>query len=85
MAHSIDYKKTARAELALLPQETHKRVIKAISKLADDPRPSGCVKLKGSGLYRIRVGDYRIIYDIQDDALVILVVKVGHRGDVYSG
>ncbi|MDJ0899633.1 MAG: type II toxin-antitoxin system RelE/ParE family toxin [Xenococcus sp. MO_188.B8] len=55
-----------------------------IDALATEPRPEGVVKLKGEeNLYRIRVGDYRVIYNVQDDRLLVLVVKVGHRGDVY--
>jgi mRNA interferase RelE/StbE len=60
------------------------RLRRAIDSLADSPRPSGCVKLSGSAdLYRLRVGDYRIIYQIRDAVLVVLVVEIGHRRDVY--
>ena len=51
--------------------------------LADNPRPPGSIKLKGEDSYRIRVGDYRIIYTIQDDRLIVLVIEVGHRRDIY--
>ena len=52
--------------------------------LAGDPRPNGCRKLSGSEEYRIRVGDYRVLYEIEDAVLRILVVRVGHRRDVYE-
>jgi mRNA interferase RelE/StbE len=60
-------------------------VQEAIDSLVDDPRPEGCTKLKGAeNLYRIRVGkNYRIIYEIQDRQLIVIVVKVGHRREVY--
>lgn len=60
------------------------RIASAIDALADDPRPSGCKKLVGSEhTYRIRVGDYRIVYDIQGAKLVVSVIRVRHRRDVY--
>jgi mRNA interferase RelE/StbE len=52
--------------------------------LSDDPRPSGCKKLKGRNAYRVRKGDYRIIYEILDSVLVIDVIAVGHRRDIYD-
>lgn len=86
MGHLIDYKKSAEAELDALPQVEHKRVLKAIQKLALNPRPVGCKKLKSKDdLYRIRVGDYRVIYEIHDNVLIVIVVKVGHRQSVYRG
>jgi mRNA interferase RelE/StbE len=61
------------------------QVIKtAIASLANDPRPSGCKKLKGEDAYRIRVGDYRVIYEIEDDKIIVIVVSVGHRKDIYK-
>ncbi len=54
-----------------------------IRSLADDPRPAGCEKLSGQERYRVRQGVYRIVYEIEDDKLTVLVVKVGHRRDVY--
>jgi mRNA interferase RelE/StbE len=54
-----------------------------IQSLANDPRPNGSIKLKGRNAYRIRQGDYRIIYEIRDKALVIIVVTVGHRREIY--
>ena len=59
------------------------RIVRLISDLADNPRPSGCKKLSGANRYRLRQGNYRIIYSIEDNNLVIHVVKVAHRKDVY--
>ncbi|MEM7699015.1 MAG: type II toxin-antitoxin system RelE/ParE family toxin [Verrucomicrobiota bacterium] len=60
------------------------RIIEAVELLADDPRPDGCTKLTGSErAYRIRVGNYRVIYEVFDDTVLIEVVRVGHRRDVY--
>lgn len=59
-------------------------ILEAIADLAEDPRPSGCKKLKGRDGYRIRTGNYRIIYEIFDTELIIDVVAVGHRKDIYE-
>ncbi len=77
--------KTARKQLALLPTYIHNKIIENISGLAVTPRPIGCKKLKGyKNSYRIRAGDYRIIYEVEDKILRILVIAVGHRKDVYE-
>ena len=69
-----------------LPEAVQKRIAAAARDLADEPRPRGCIKLKGEDdLWRIRVGDYRVVYTIEDDKLVVLVVRVAHRKDVYQG
>lgn len=73
----------AEKMLDKLPVAVAERLIKAIYKLADQPRPPKCVKLSGSDNYRIRVGDYRIIYSILDDVLVIEVLKIGNRREIY--
>ena len=83
MAHSIEIKKAARKVIAGLPRGDHARVIKAIAALADNPRPPGCKKLQGEELWRIRTGDIRILYEIHDDRLLVHVVRVGHRSEVY--
>ncbi len=63
----------------------HNKIIEDISSLAAAPRPAGCKKLKGyKNSYRIRAGDYRIIYEVEDKILRILVIAVGHRKDVYE-
>ena len=60
-----------------------KRILERIRTLAVDPRPAGCEKLSGQERYRIRQGDYRIIYEVEDARLIVLVVKVGHRREIY--
>jgi mRNA interferase RelE/StbE len=64
-------------------RKDRQRIVRRIESLAEEPRPSGCQKLSGRERYRIRKGRYRIIYGIEDTDLVVLVVKVGHRGSVY--
>ena len=67
-----------------LPRREQQRVRAAIDLLADNPRPPGCVAMTGEATaYRVRVGDYRIVYEVLDDRLVVQVVRVGHRRDVY--
>jgi mRNA interferase RelE/StbE len=68
---------------AISPKKDRQRIVGRISKLADNPRPPGCEKLSGQEKYRIRQGRYRIVYAIEDQDLIIYVVKVGHRKDVY--
>jgi len=86
MAYEIQFKSSAWKAFKKLQGETRGRVAEAIWALGDNPRPHGSVKLAGQrDLYRIRVGDYRVIYEIQEKALVVLIVKVGHRKDAYRG
>jgi len=76
---------TAQKELAALPKQIQKRIAAKIDSLQSDPRPPGIKALKnGAGRLRLRVGDYRVIYRIEDDRLLVLVVKVGHRKNVYQ-
>jgi len=72
----------AQKELDRLRGRTWERVRDAILALREDPRPRGCKKLK-TGAFRIRVGDYRVIYDVDDDSLAIEILRVKHRRDVY--
>lgn len=62
-----------------------RRVVERIERLAEEPRPRGCVKLAGGERYRVRQGRYRIVYEVRDAELVVLVVRVGDRRDVYRG
>ena len=70
---------------AISRKKDRQRIVQRIRQLADDPRPAGSQKLSGRDRYRIRQGPYRIVYAIEDDKLVVYVVKVGHRKDVYRG
>ena len=81
--YKIEIKKSAVKELNNLPSNDLKKIIQRIQNLADNPRPHDCKKLTGEEKYRIRSGDYRILYFIEDDIITIYVVKVGHRRDVY--
>ena len=75
---------TARRELLKLPAKIRVRVTDAIRGLQANPRPTGCKKLAGNAdYYRIRVGDYRVLYEIRDRVLLVLVIRVGHRREVY--
>ena len=79
----IYIKPTAVKEIESLPKKDRLRIIAKIKTLAENPRPSGCEKLSGEVIYRIRRGSYRLVYSIQDGAREVLIVKVGHRKDVY--
>lgn len=83
MSYAVLILRRAQKELADLPQDTYARVRDAIRNLSDDPRPPGCRKLTGRDGWRIRVGDCRVIYDVDDLAQQITVAHVGHRRDVY--
>lgn len=84
MAHSIELKRSARKALEALAREEHVRVLRAIVTLADNPRPAGCKKLHGEDLWRIRIGAIRIVYEIHDNRLLVYVVRIGHRSEVYK-
>ena len=73
----------AQKQLAKIPASDYKKVKQAILDLANDPRPARSKKLKGREGWRIRQGDYRVIYDIQDDQLIVIVLDVGNRKDIY--
>jgi mRNA interferase RelE/StbE len=76
-------KPTAVKELEALPAKDRRRMVPRIEGLASEPRPHGCEKLSGLEQYRVRQGDYRVVYGVDDDARVVIVVKIGHRRDVY--
>ncbi|MBN1165438.1 MAG: type II toxin-antitoxin system RelE/ParE family toxin [Candidatus Krumholzibacteriota bacterium] len=64
-------------------QKDRRRIVRRIRSLADDPRPRGCEKLSGKDRYRVRQGNYRIVYSIEDDKLIVLIIKVGDKKDIY--
>lgn len=82
--YNIVLTKTSQKQLDKLNEPLADSIIIAIEKLAYNPRPGGCKKLKGRSGYRIRVGDYRIIYEIIDHQLLITVIALGHRKDIYQ-
>ena len=82
--YSLSIKKTARKELeAVATKADRRRIIKRIESLADNPRPPGSQKLSGRERFRIRQGQYRILYSIEQRVLIVHVIKIGHRKDVY--
>ncbi len=84
MTYSVKLTPAAERQLRKLDAPARRRVQAAIDLLAENPRPPKAIQLLGgAGEYRVRTGDYRIIYEIEDDQLVVLVLKVGHRRDVY--
>jgi mRNA interferase RelE/StbE len=82
-SYALEIKKSAAKELADLPSKELARIIERIQSLAILPRPSGAEKLSGDDKYRIRQGDYRVLYEIDDDAHKVTIVKVAHRREVY--
>ncbi len=83
MPYQIRLPRRVEKELGKLPLLHQGQVLAAIRALAEAPRPSGCVKLIGRPGWRIRVGDYQVIYDIEDAVRIVTIVHVGHRGAVY--
>ena len=85
MIYEIIITKSIQKQLDNLPNNIQERVYDKISQLAKEPRPDGVVKLKGyDNEYRIRIGDYRLVYEIQDEQLIVLLVQCKHRRDVYK-
>ena len=82
-AYKVFFRKSVRKDLESIPKRDLKRILDEIASLATEPRPHGCEKLSGQQRYRIRQGRYRIVYGIEDDKLIVWIVKVGHRKDVY--
>jgi mRNA interferase RelE/StbE len=82
--YQIQITKTAQKQLDKLPDSVAGILIEAIHDLASTPRPHGCKKLKGRDGYRIRKGDFRIIYDIFDKELIVELISIGNRKDVYE-
>ena len=81
--YKIEVKKSAEKELRKIPQKELTKIIQLIGSLADEPYPSGCQKLTNQEKYRIRIGNYRVLYNIENDILTVFVVKVGHRKEIY--
>lgn len=84
MPYQVEITPAAKRQIKKLIEPVQLAIVERLEQLAINPRPPGSFKMQGAeSLYRIRVGDYRIIYEIQDRTLFVAVVKVGHRGDVY--
>ncbi len=85
MPYQVEFTPAARRQFRKLPSEAQRRLAPVIDALADDPRPAGSKKLAGpADLWRVRAGDFRVIYTIADEQLVVLVVRLGHRREVYE-
>ncbi|MBN4053657.1 type II toxin-antitoxin system RelE/ParE family toxin [Haliea sp. AH-315-K21] len=82
--YKITFKKPVAKDLRSIPKKDIKRILGQIDLLANDPRSEGCIKLSGQEQYRVRIGLYRIIYEIQNSKLIIQVVKIGHRSSIYK-
>jgi mRNA interferase RelE/StbE len=80
----LQFKRSVAKDLRTLPAKDVKKILKRIENLATNPRGEGCVKLTGKEYYRVRVGVYRVVYEIRDKELIILVINVGHRSSVYN-
>ena len=82
-SYRIEVRLSAVKELEAIPEKDLARVTARIQSLADNPRPPACEKLSGQERYRLRQGDYRIVYEVDDSRQAVTVVKVGHRREVY--
>jgi mRNA interferase RelE/StbE len=83
MTYSVSILRSAQKSLGSIPSAFQDRIVTAIRRLASNPRPPGVKKLAGRDAWRIRAGDYRVIYEIEDADLMILVVDIGHRREIY--
>jgi mRNA interferase RelE/StbE len=84
--YRVLFKPSADRALRKLPHDVQRRIVGEVAMLADDPQPAGVLKLTGDeNLWRVRIGDYRVVYEIHEDRLIVLVLRVAHRKDVYRG
>lgn len=83
MMYKVRVERKAQKKLSKIPEPYYSTLKTAILDLGNDPRPQGYIKLKGRAGFRIRVADYRIIYEIQDSILLVDVIDLGHRKDIY--
>ncbi|MFV1978445.1 MAG: type II toxin-antitoxin system RelE/ParE family toxin [Myxococcota bacterium] len=82
--YTVEWATKAIRELKTLAEQERRRILESVDKLGNDPRPRGCKKLHDKGsVYRIRIGEHRVLYQIQDAQLLVLVVRVGNRRDIY--
>jgi len=82
--YAVEFTASADKSLRRLPVVAQQRIVRAIERLTHDPRPSGALKLAGAdNAWRVRVGDYRVLYEVLDGRLLVLVIRIGHRKDIY--
>jgi mRNA interferase RelE/StbE len=84
MSYSITILRKAQKALANLPVNAYERVRDSIRELGNEPRPDGCRKLVGRSGWRIRIGDYRVIYEVDDQQKTVTILSIGHRRDIYK-
>lgn len=84
MPYQVQFWPSASREMKKLSGDIQRRLLTRIESLSIEPRPPGCSKLTGMDAYRIRVGDYRVVYEIHDSVLVVLVIRIAHRREVYD-
>ncbi len=85
MSYAIEWRPLARKQVRRLDVSARRRVLEAVDNLSSEPRPVGSVTVTGApGWRRIRIGGYRVVYEVQDDILVVLVLRVGSRGGIYQ-
>ncbi len=82
-SYRLSFKRSVTKDFRSIPPEDVQRILSCIDALAAEPRPPGCQKLTGQERYRVRVGRYRVVYEIQDEVLLVIVVAVAHRKGVY--
>ncbi len=83
-SYELVFKKSVAKDFRSIPKKDVSRILKRIEALRDDPRGEGCVKLSAQERYRVRQGVYRIVYEIRENELIVMVVKVGHRSAIYK-
>lgn len=83
-SYKITFKKSVKKDLRNIDPAHLPKILRRLEELAVDPRPAGCKKLSTKDIYRVKQGSYRIVYEIMDDRLIVIVVAVGSRGSVYS-
>jgi mRNA interferase RelE/StbE len=81
--YSIFFRKSVARDVRRIPKQDLQRILSAIDRLSEDPRPPNSEKLSGLQRYRLRQGVYRIIYEVSDDRVIVVVVKIGHRKEIY--
>ncbi|WP_392479439.1 type II toxin-antitoxin system RelE/ParE family toxin [Nostoc sp. C110] len=85
MSYEVKFSRGAKKQFRKLPIDVQQRIQTKINDLAIEPRPNGVKKLQGDdNSYRVRVGDYRVVYEIGDDVLIVTVIKIGHRSEIYK-
>jgi mRNA interferase RelE/StbE len=83
-SYKLLFKRSVKKDFRQIPKQDVVAILQRIETLSNDPRPNGCEKLSGQERYRVRQGVYRIIYEIIDEHLIVTVVKIGHRREVYK-